>query len=327
MLPDLRTSAGFDALREAGYGFSNFDRPQNFRKQAEILDEAIKTASKLTAEPEIISDTAYLVLDGLMAAPRGFEFFPRFPKEEVAQFCRLAIESRVNQIPLPIICPICPDFTHGIGYQLNDGIDTSGESVLANLDAFVQFFGKRGFVTKMEIHLADVEMFDQKVFEFSGETQEGFLVKTNRTIGRMREAVQSLGFENSVIVDSMMGILTASNFDYLNKKAANIKSIQEGNESRKIRKTFEALVQERLRRSTAMGTITELDYSEIAIEELADYAAYGDFANGQAVILSSDASSAVPAYNFLRGGEKLFNPTIYLKQVKEKKGGGLYGFD
>ncbi|KKS80394.1 MAG: hypothetical protein UV54_C0007G0003 [Candidatus Beckwithbacteria bacterium GW2011_GWA2_43_10] len=40
MLPDLRTSLGFDALREAGYGFSDFSGPKQFRMQAEILDGA-----------------------------------------------------------------------------------------------------------------------------------------------------------------------------------------------------------------------------------------------------------------------------------------------
>src|SRR3989338_10755485 len=101
MLPDLKTSAGFDALREAGYGFNNFDRPQNFKMKAEILDVAVKTAGSLTAEPEIVSDTAYLVLESLMAAPRGFEFFPRFPKEEVVQFCRLAVGCRAETGIIP----------------------------------------------------------------------------------------------------------------------------------------------------------------------------------------------------------------------------------
>ncbi|OIP79299.1 MAG: hypothetical protein AUK17_00575 [Parcubacteria group bacterium CG2_30_44_18] len=48
MLPDLRTREGFDALREAGYGFSVFDRPQNFKMQAGILELAVKTAGSLS---------------------------------------------------------------------------------------------------------------------------------------------------------------------------------------------------------------------------------------------------------------------------------------
>ena len=327
MLPDLKTSAGFDALREVGYGFNNFDRPQNFKMQAEIVDLAIKSAGSLTAKPGIVIDTAYLVLDSLLNAPRGFEFFSRFPKEEVIQFCRLAVASREQQLPLPVVCPVCPDFTHGLGYQLNDGIDTSGELILANLDPLLGFFSKRSFGIQIDIHLADVEMFDQKVFEFSGETQEEFLAKTNRTIEKMRDVIQSLGLKEVVTVGSMMGIMATSNFSYLNRKATNVDGIKREKTSKKIRKTHEALVQERLRLSTAIGTITETDYSEIATEELADYSTYGDFINGQAVILSSDARSAVPAYNFLRTrhDEKTINPTIYLKKVKEK-GGDLYTY-
>jgi len=326
MLPDLRTREGFDALREAGYGFSVFDRPQNFKMQAGILELAVKTAGSLSADPEIVSDTAYLVLDSLLAAPRGFEFFPRFPKEEIVQFCRLAVASRLSQMPISVVCPVCPDFTHGLGYKLNDGIDTSGELILANLNTLFEHFNKRGFAIQIDIHLADVEMFDRKVFEFSGATQEEFLTKTNRTIGRMRDVIQSLGFERTVTVGSMMEIMAASNFNYVNIKATNIDGIKREKTRKKIRKTHKALVQERLKRSTAMGIITEADYSEIAFEELADYSTYGDFINGQAVIFSSDATSAVPGYNFLRTGhdEKTINPTIYLKQAKEK-GGDFYG--
>lgn len=327
MLPDLRTLEGFDALRKDGYRFSDFDRPQNFKMQAEILDLAIKTISSLTTEPEIVRDAAYLVLDSLFRAPRGFEFFSRFPKEEVVQFCRLAVGSRESNLPLSIVCPVCPDFTHGIGYQLDSGIDTSGESVLANLGMLIQFFEKSNFAIQVAIHLADVEMFDQKVFELSGETQENFLAKTNRTIEKMRDVVRRLGFENTVAVASMINIFAVNNFDYPAQKNINICGIQDGYERKKIKKTFEALVQERLRRSTARGTITEAEYSVIAMNELADYAAFGEFVAGRAVILSSDAKSAIPAYNFLRSGQdgKQVNPTIYVGKAKQGRGEFLYG--
>ena len=80
-LPDLKSHEGLKILKEAGYGFTGFDRPQNFKMQAEILDLAVKTAGDLTSETAVISDVAHLVLDSLFDSPRGFEFSPGFLKK------------------------------------------------------------------------------------------------------------------------------------------------------------------------------------------------------------------------------------------------------
>jgi len=313
MLPDLKTSSGFDALRKADYGFSQFDSPQQFKMQAEILDVAIKTISGLTTKSGIIRDTAYLVLDGLMAAPKGFEFFPRFPKEEVAQFCRLAGENRLNQSPIPIVCPVCPDYCGH--YQLSDGISNPAQSVLNKAAILKDFFGRRNSPFFIQMHMADVEAYEPLILTASGETTESFLKKTANSIISTREKIEELGLGGLIQIESMQAIFVAAELDYFELKRINAQKITVS-ESRKVRRVMERLMTER-RRLGDFDLVDPANQPAMATEELADYATFGDLVAGRAVILSPDALSAVPAYNFLRGGQELFNPTICLKTLKK----------
>ena len=315
----MRTPEGFDALREAGYSFSPFDSPRQFKKQADILSAAVEAASGLTDEAEIIRDTVYLVLDGLVAAPQGMEFFQRFPHEEVVQFCRLAVTSRVNQLPIPVACPVCPDYDQS-GYKLNSGIGLAMSRVLKQKDNLLDFFSRRNFTVSVDVQVADVEMLEPLILTASGETQSSFLIKTTQTIKAIETMVQQLGLSEIIKVRSMAAAFAEAGQFYPDLKNMNKEEILNvlAMNGRKIRRAIEALVAERVR----LGDYDSIDpelHCEMAAEELADYATFGDFVAGQAVILSPDALSAMPAYNFLRGREKLINPTIYLKPVKQKK--------
>jgi len=281
--------------------------------QAEILDVAIKTISGLTTKSGIIRDTAYLVLDGLMAAPKGFEFFPRFPKEEVAQFCRLAGENRLNQSPIPIVCPVCPDYCGH--YQLSDGISNPAQSVLNKAAILKDFFGRRNSPFFIQMHMADVEAYEPLILTASGETTESFLKKTANSIISTREKIEELGLGGLIQIESMQAIFVAAELDYFELKRINAQKITVS-ESRKVRRVMERLMTER-RRLGDFDLVDPANQPAMATEELADYATFGDLVAGRAVILSPDALSAVPAYNFLRGGQELFNPTIYLKTLKK----------
>lgn len=316
MLPELRTIAGFNALREAGYGFSNFDRPQNFKMQAEILDVAIKTTSALTTEQEIIKDTAYLVLDSLFAAPKGFEFFLRFPKEEVGMFCRLAVENRTNGLTIPMVAPVCPDYRGH--YQLFDEVDDTAERVMNNLITLKDFFGKRNFPFRMQMHVADVEAFEPLILRASGETTESFLRKTSGSIAVTQARIYQLGLEGIIQCGSMLDAFSQAGVDYFALKKINTQEIM-NNESKKVKRTIEALTTERVRLGD-FDLVDQNNHKQMAAEELVHYAVYGDLIDGQAVILSPDTLSPMPAYNFLRNGKsKLFNPTIYLKPIKASR--------
>lgn len=325
MLPELRTKVGFDTLREAGYGFSPFDSPRQFKMQAEILGAAIETIDKLTTRPEIAEDTAYLVLDSLFRAPVGFEFFQRFPKEEVVQFCRLAVDSRKNLLPLPVVCPVCPDY-EARGYKIHEGVGLAMERVFSGFGRMAEFFGKRNLPFSVEVHVADVEVLEPLILRAAGETRETFLDKTKKTITAISEKADRLGLGGIIRVNSMMNIFADTGLDYTALKQESKRKILEATGvNRKVRKAVENLISERIRLGDYDERIGTENFLEMAGEELADYATYGDLVNGQAAILSPDALSAVPAYNFLRSGQDgmLINPTIYLGKVKQR-GGDLY---
>lgn len=290
------------------------------------MELAIKTASSLIAEQEIIADTAYLVLDSLLAAPPGFEFFPRFPKEEVVQFCRLAVASREQGVALPVVCPVCPDYPElGINL-LGTGIGYAAGRVLSNLDTFLNFFRKRNITVNLHMLIADVEVLNPIMLGYSGETPDSFLAKIQATQAAIQAKINRMGAGEIVQVGSMAQAFAAAGFDYPGEHqrlTAAIKNSQE----KKIIRVRQALLEERRRQRNFDGFTPAEEIEAVALE-LADYGVFGDLISGRAIILSPDAASAVPAYNFLRTGhdQKTINPTIYLKEVKEK-GGGLYGYD
>jgi len=318
MLPDLESQEGLDVLREQGYGISEFASFKEFRQQAKTVELALKATSQamegLTGgEEQLCSDIAYFVLDSMMNTPKGFEFFQRFPRGEVGQFCRLAVESRVNDKAIPVVCPICPDYQGH--YRLGDGVGSTAERVLSNMSTMLEFFAKRSMPIFINMHVADVEAFDELILRASNETARSFLEKTSRSTVAIQEKINGLRLEKVMVVSSMLEVFDQSGVNYDEFKRSNVEKIQ-SSERRKVKRTINALVEERVR----LGDFDLIDskhYEQMAAEELANYATYGDLVNGQAVILSPDTLSPIPAYNFLRNGrDLLFNPTIYLKSVK-----------
>ncbi|MEK7513580.1 MAG: hypothetical protein AAB580_01695 [Patescibacteria group bacterium] len=328
MLPDLKSHEGLKILKEAGYGFTGFDRPQNFKMQAEILDLAVKTAGSLTSETAVISDVAHLVLDSLFDSPRGFEFFPRFPKEEVVQFTKLAVASRENNLPLPITCPVCPDYEDR-GYKMSDGIGISMGRVFDNFEALKDFFSKRNFPFFIDIHVADVEVMEPLILQAAGETRESFLGKTGRTMTEINNKAVRLGLGEVVRAKSMLEIFSQAGLDYAALKQRNKEKLLQAQPTnyRKIGNVLNSLISERIRLGDYDERIGAANFVEMVAEELADYATYGDLVAGGSVILSADASSAVFGYNVLRAGQdgKPVNPTIYLGKAKGGGGEFLYG--
>jgi len=246
----------------------------------------------------------------LFRPPPGLEFFQRFPKEEARQFNRLMEICRQENRPLPIVCPVCPDYLGH--YRLGDGAGKTAGKALNRVRDLQHFFKDRGLAIFIQIHLADVEALDPLILQLSGETAESFFDKTRQSREVIKQKIGRMDLESVVAVSSMAESFTQAGLDYISLLQENEAKIRVS-DSRKVRRTKEALVTERQK----LGDFDRLNPAQIeamAITELANYSAYGDLVNGQAVILSPDALSAVPAYNFLRGGEKLFNPTIYVKK-------------
>jgi hypothetical protein len=101
--------------------------------------------------------------------------------------------------------------------------------------------------------------------------------------------------------------------DYLQLQQDAIENIKSST-FKKIRTVVEKLLIER-RESKDFENISEERHSELVIAELAGYAAYGKLINGDAIILSPDAMSAVPAYHFGAQGPKQFSPVLYAKKL------------
>lgn len=308
MLPDLRTREGFDSLKESGY-FDAFDNPRQYKMQAEIVETAIKNVSCLTNERELVADTAFLVFESLMAPPPGTEFFQRFPKEEVGQFCQLTVESRVGGSPIPIVSPVCPDYQGH--YRLSNGVGKTAEKVLVNLAKVKAVFEKRNFLVSIMMQVADVEAYEPLILQASGETTASFLQKTRGSIVAIQERIEQMGLSNLISCGSMLESFTVNNLDYFKLKELNSREII-NHGGRKVARATEALIEERRR----LGDFDRIDgeqHKPLAADELANYATYGDLVNGKAMILSPDSHSSMAAYNFLRGDAKKFNPTIFVK--------------
>ncbi|PJC66083.1 hypothetical protein CO018_03750 [Candidatus Beckwithbacteria bacterium CG_4_9_14_0_2_um_filter_47_11] len=318
MLPDLRTNQGIDLLRNKGYSFRPFDRPGNLKPQAKTLELAVNTVRQITIDQEIIIDTAFLMTDILLNRPPEFEFFPRFPKEEVVQFCRLAAENRLGGEAIPIASPVCPDYPPA-GYSLGEGVPLTAQIVLDRLTTMREFFGKRNFPFFIQMHVGDIEVFDRLILQASGETTENFLKKTAGSIAATQEKIYQLGIEGIIQCGSMLEAFNQAGLDRSVLREANAQKILD-HENRKVNRAIEFLVTERVRLGD-FDLVDQSNHKPMAAAELANYATYGDFINGQAVILSQDTLNSVPAYNFLRNGkDKLFNPTIYLKPIRSIRG-------
>lgn len=159
-------------------------------------------------------------------------------------------------------------------------------------------------------------MLSPVLMAHSGETQESFLAKTQGTQNLIRAELEKMGAAGSVSVDSMLAVLTQSRFDYSRIHEQKTEAIILSQTS-KVRRVKQALLAERISLNN-FGDFNAGDQETMVVSELADYAAFGESVGGRAVILSPDAVSAVPAYNFLRTGQEgqLINPTIFLKNVK-----------
>lgn len=314
MLPDMKSNAGLQQLKELGYPIKDFTAPRHYQKQAELFDTGIKAIN--TDSPIIFHDISHLLLDCLLRSPHGLEFFSRFPTEEIHQFCRLAVESRVHRAPFPVACPVCPDYEER-GYKMSNGVGIAMERVFARLDDLAQLFGSRNLPFSVEVHVADVEALEPLILRASGESEVSFLSKTEQTIAAITDKAKRLGLEKVIQVKSMLGKFAESGLNYAVLKKENKRKIFLEREKRKIRKALDGLINERVRLGDYDTRVGTENYTVMAAEELADYATYNDLINGRSVILSPDASSAMPAYNFLRGDEeKQFSSTIHVRNVK-----------
>lgn len=179
-------------------------------------------------------------------------------------------------------------------------------TVLPRIDSI---FNDNGISTEYYIHLADVEAEDQVLLEHTHETTETYYAKTRSTLSKIKDAVYNRGYDN-VHVDSMNNFFSSCGIRYVDQQMHAADYIF-SNLNMRVRSVLNNLIAERKRVGDFVG-INPDQQLELVVAELAGYAAYGSVIAGKAIIISPDAMSATPAYNYFVS-EKSINPVFYVK--------------
>lgn len=315
-MPALENQADLDRLAESGYRIKLFSRIGDYKTQRDILRK-VKTglgssASQLEMSgglAENLQKVGRLVLDGLFAPSSGLGVCERNPQEEYSRLASLGLESLTRGEELFLVAPVCPDYLQGKQYKLGGGVGYVAAKLLNRLESVQELFGKNGMKMRMQIHMADVESGDQEILRASGESRESFLAKTNQSMLAIASEVEKRGLENVEVV-SMIEAFDRFGINYYEMQSVKAEQIKIDG-SKKVRKVLEGLTTERTKNGDVFGIDGQTLMSMIS-SELGGYAAYGELVDGNAVIVSADAMSAVPAYNFFRNGRN-FNPVIQIR--------------
>ncbi len=242
---------------------------------------------------------------------KGSLLFQRNPQKEIPRMTNLLFDAKFENNPVLIVAPVCPDYEPRT-YQLNDGVGETAEKVLSTYPYIRDLFYKYDFQTKLRIDVADVEAFDETILQVSRETTPIFLDK----VGRTKSAITArAGHSSDIEVGTIYEVFQRHSFDYRKAVTRNAFEILEAKSGSRA-SVRDQLIIERQKN----GDLREVGGSQVPSlisMELGGYAAYGEFIGGQAVILSPDAASAIPAYHFGVFKTQEFSPIIYLKNPPE----------
>lgn len=324
LLPQMRTTEDFEAIESQGFNVrSDFGvlQPRRFESDRVRLGFAnraiIKEATQLAAsntvrfsEADITAaciDSARLVLSLILAPPKGVDICTRNPKVEFPQLARGLLYSRLHEKAVPFVVPACPDTNQ---YRLGDGLGEVVPKALSYCEQLQDYLDRQDFSAVFDVQVADVEGLDAVILENTGETSESHFAKTKATIEKARVRVDELGLTD-VTVSSMQEQFVKRGLSYTEEQKQAAKTIDNSQEKR-VRKTVDGLLEERV----GLGNFARFDESvrrELVVSELAGYAAYGAMVGGEAVILSPDAMSAIPAYHFAVERPEKYSPVMYAK--------------
>ncbi|MBP9819658.1 hypothetical protein KBC79_02870 [Candidatus Woesebacteria bacterium] len=246
-------------------------------------------------------------------APDGFGVCERNPKEELAQFARLLLHAQLTATHVPVVVPVCPDMDQ---YVLRDGLGTVIPKALGAIATLKQYFAQSGIAPAITIHLADVEGFDPVILHNSRETTASHRAKTQITLQKTRQAINALGL-HEVSALMMSDVFKQKDLDYLQLQDRTVRQLNNAPNVR-TRKVIEGLLTERKRLGN-FDHIREEDHYGIVTAELAGYAAYGEVIAGSAIILSPDALSATPAYQFSLQDKNKYSPVITVRSRPASK--------
>ncbi len=325
-MPNLKSEQDREKLSLSGIRFSEHENALSLQPKNDILNRAIEEALHLvlSLEPHlgtkcldnlsnICEDTCLLILDLLQNQLPAIDPLRHYPLDEYSSLARHCIYSRVHGLPLSLVSPVCPDYSER--YQLDQGIGSAAQKLLAVLHDVSILFSKRNFDFHLKIHLADVEAFDPNILKATCETHASFLLKLEATALKIKEEVRNIGFSDRVEVTSMNAFFEAHEISY-SEELKRISELLLTCNKKKVVNTLNQLYLERKKQKDIDLMQEELARSMV-VNELAGYTVYGNTVQSNSVILSPDALSALPAYNFLKHPEDI-SPVIFIKHKKGK---------
>jgi hypothetical protein len=262
-----------------------------------LRSEALSYTSEGIASEDIVAacaTSAEVALCLIVSPPGRLEVTPRNSKQELPQLAKLLLASQIKDEPVPVVVPVCPDTN---GYILSDGIGEIAPKGISYTAMLNQYLAKLGIASKTQIHVADVEGLDPVLLEHTGETIDSHFAKTTSTRLKAEDRVILGGHNEYITVGSMNDAFEDAGHSFLEVRQRAMAVIADSTDKR-VKKVVAGLLAERIK----LGNFDRFDDRErldLVVTELASYAAYGTLIGGEAIILSPDAKSAVPAYHFL----------------------------
>ena len=266
---------------------------------------------------EVTDRTHRLLLDVLPADVGLLQFCRRNPIIENGNLVAILLEAGLNETPVPVVCPVCPDYVGD--YQLSDGVGLVAGKAMNVIPDIRGLLGNFGFSTKIRIDVADVEAFDERILKASRETSQSYKAKVSRTISSIQMALNKRGLVE-VVAGSMHDQFMLKEMDYPGMQEQAMERIRVG--GRRIQSCRESLKRERVSLGD-FSIISEIDYDRMVDAELASYMVYGKLVGSGAIILSADAMSATPAYNFFSAREDV-SPVVYVKNTPNRGVNSLF---
>lgn len=259
----------------------------------------------------VANGVAGMLQETIKNAIPGCEFFPRNPKKEIPRLVEMLAESCLNDRPVSIVVPVCPDYGQ-VGYQLRNGIGPAAQKALRALPEISALLNKHGFPTHIRIDVADVEAQDSAILQATGESESSFLSKVRETRDKIASAALLAGISGTVDVQMMSQAFAREGRNYADSQATIARQLETAPTS------TAAQVAEQLRRERSkLGDFSGLDEAtqrSLVNHELAGYTAYGQLIGGSAIIASPDSMSAIPAYHFAASSPDTFSPVVYIKK-------------
>ncbi len=322
IMPDFSSREGIAKLRQMGYAISEFSGTGSFGFHSTVMDEVRKkvfiprVGSGVSREN--VQNVSRQVADILVSSPEGSNFGLYSPKQEYSNLAKILLESTLSGIPVKLVCPVCPDYPEK-GYEVGSGVGRTGLRLLNALPGLTSIFSKYGAEVAVDIHIADVEVFDSFLGTRLNISQNEFLKRTGKSI---ESTAKEIGLRNlglNVRVGSMLEYFNSLGVNYPLSQLEFARSILSST-NKKVQTTLNSLTQERVKRGDFDSLHLSQDkFLEAAAFELAGYSVLGEAVGGTSIICSPDAQSAVSAYNFLKADPLKVTPTFFIKPERKNK--------